>query len=78
MGITLANEPIKAPLKVIIGFLMLIITASQFINTSSFSVTYTLHLSRDGERNFNRINPFSVVPCRLTLDAGAEAVIAYS
>lgn len=40
-------------------------------------MTYTLHLSRDGERNFSRINPFSVVPCRLTLDAGAEAVIDY-
>ncbi len=64
MGVTLANETIKKTLKV--------------INTSAFEVTYTLQLKRDGEKNYSRINPFSIVPSELSLSAGEEKEVTIS
>jgi hypothetical protein len=62
VGVALANDTVKKVLTL--------------TNTSSFDVTYTLQLKRDGERNYNRVNPFMVIPCEVCLSAGETKEIA--
>lgn len=79
MGVTMANETIKKSLKVIkfilITFLNILL---KLYNPTAFTLTYSVQLKRDGsEKNYSRINPFTVSPSLVTIQAGIINIIYY-